>query len=62
MSSIAQNYIYLYQYLLVYHLLTQRIIVNANSYEEAEAIATSMVECGEADCIGQIVVSCSAYQ
>ena len=38
------------------------IIVNANSYEEAEAIATSMVECGEADCIGQIVVSCSAYQ
>ena len=38
------------------------IIVNANTYEEAEAIATSMVECGEADCIGQIVVSCSAYQ
>ena len=34
------------------------IIVNANSYEEA----ASMVECGEADCIGQIVVSCSAYQ
>lgn len=38
------------------------LTVNANSPQEAETIAITMVECGDAPCVGQIVVSCSAYQ
>ena len=41
---------------------TLTLTVNANSPQEAEAIAIIMVECGDAPCVGQIVVSCSAYQ
>jgi len=41
---------------------TLTLTVNAYSPEEAEAIAVTMVESGDAPCVGQIVVSCSAYQ
>lgn len=38
------------------------LMVNASSPSEAESIAQTMVENGEADCVGQIVVSCNAYK
>lgn len=41
---------------------TLTVTVYASSFEEAEAIAITMVESGEAECVGQIVVSCQAYQ
>lgn len=41
---------------------TLMLTVNANSPQEADAIAISMVECGDAPCVGQIVVSYSACQ
>ena len=37
------------------------ICVQANDQYEAEAIAVSMLENGELDCIGRICVSFSAY-
>lgn len=41
---------------------TLTLTVNADSFSEAEAIAIDMVESGQAECVGQIVVSCEAYQ
>ena len=41
---------------------TLTLTVNAYSPEEAEAIAVETVESGQAECVGQIVVSCTAYQ
>lgn len=41
---------------------TLMLTVNANSPQEADAIAISMVECGDAPCVRQIVVSYSACQ
>ena len=41
---------------------TLTLTVNAYSPEEAEAIAVENVESGQAECVGQIVVSCTAYQ
>ena len=38
------------------------LTVQADSPSEAEAIAQTMVECGEAPCVSHIVVSCNAYQ
>ena len=40
---------------------TLTLTVQADSPEEAEAIAQTMVECGEAPCVGRIVVTCHAY-
>lgn len=37
------------------------ICVQANDQYEAEAIAVSMLENGELDCVGRICVSFSAY-
>ena len=41
---------------------TLTLTVNACSPEEAEAIAVETVESGQAECVGQIVVSCAVYQ
>lgn len=38
------------------------VMVNAGNASEAEASAQTMVETGQADCVGRIAVSCNAYQ